>query len=310
MTSIVEDIRPGASGSTPQNFRVMGGHLYLRADDGVTGHELWRTDGAQPVADVTQVADINPGPEDGYPSQMTVFEGQLYFKADGAGIGDELFVSSGTGAELMADLNPGEEGSNLGGLTVFGGGIYFAADDQQHGHEVWFTDGSPPELVRDILPGSDSGDPYGFTTFGGSLYFSADDGTSGTEVWRLTDDSKVKVTIPAATIRVDRAGRARVKVRCAISEISGPCLGTVTVKTRGKVGFGGKRRQVTIGKGKFSADPGQAGTVLLKLNRKVRRLVRKTRAARKLTIQVKARDGAGNTTSVRKASRLTGAGLR
>jgi len=84
----------------------------------------------------------------------------------------------------------------------------------------------------------------------------------------------------------------------------------VVVKTRGKVKQGGKRKLVVIGKGTFSAEPGQAGSVNLKLTKPVRKLVRKVKAARKVTVLVKATDEAGNKASAKKQARLTGPGAR
>ena len=62
-TALVKDIKPGAGGSTrpisdPALLNVNGA-LFLRADDGATGPELWRSDGTD--AGTFRIADIDPG---------------------------------------------------------------------------------------------------------------------------------------------------------------------------------------------------------------------------------------------------------
>jgi len=218
----------------------------------------------------------------------------------------------------VADINPGA-GSGISNsvdpeFTAAGNRVFFVADDGVNGKEVWVSDGRPggsTQMAKDINPAPGVGsNPRDLVTYQGEVYFSADDGVSGTEIWRVTGDSTVKFKLPSAAVRVDRAGRATLKVRCAASEISGPCRGTVVVKTRSKVKTGGKRRQVVIGKALFTAEPGKAGRVSLKLSPKVRRLVRKSGQARRVSVRVKARDGVGNTSTLTRNARLTGPGAR
>jgi ELWxxDGT repeat protein len=249
------------------------------------------------------VADINPGVDNSGPSGLTLFQGKLYFEAYEPNTGSELWRSTGSGAELVGEVNPGPENAYPYELTEFQGILYFGAENDDLGYELWSTDGGPPKLVKDILPGTDGSEPYQFTAHGNSLFFTADDGVTGWEMWRVTDDSSVTVKVPAKTIRVDRAGRAKLRIRCPVSEISGPCAGKVVVKTKGK-------RKVLVGKGKFIAQPGTAGLVTLKLARKVRKLIRQGKVARKVVIRVTARDGAGNKRILTRGARLIGPGAR
>src|SRR5262245_14321839 len=67
---LVRDIHPGPGGSFPGSVNTrfgaarflvdLNGTLLFRADDGVTGTELWRTDGTE--AGTVLVKDIVPGP--------------------------------------------------------------------------------------------------------------------------------------------------------------------------------------------------------------------------------------------------------
>src|SRR5205085_6946050 len=67
-TALVKDINPGPTGSfdgsqSQRQLAVMGAFAYFVANDGVSGYELWRTDGTE--AGTTIVKDIDPGPASG-----------------------------------------------------------------------------------------------------------------------------------------------------------------------------------------------------------------------------------------------------
>ena len=64
--------------TSPPPIVVFNGTTFFAADDGITGHELWKYDGTT----VTRVADIYPGAADSNPDWLTVFSGTLYFSAE------------------------------------------------------------------------------------------------------------------------------------------------------------------------------------------------------------------------------------
>ena len=177
-------------------FTEFNGRLYFRANDGVSGDELFVTDGTS--AGTNLVKDINPGSGDSiafFYAGFTEFNGKLYFIADNGTSGDELFVTDGTseGTNLVKDINPGGSSSLrfYAGFTEFNGKLYFSANDGTSGNELFVTDGTAngTRLVADINPGSNSSLSNfirGFTEFNGRLYFSANDGTSGDELY-VTD---------------------------------------------------------------------------------------------------------------------------
>ena len=82
------------------------------ADDGVSGEELWATDGTE--AGTRRVRDVRSGVRGSEPRWLTVAGGRLFFAADDGTHGRELWVSDGTeaGTVLAADLLPGA-GSSL-----------------------------------------------------------------------------------------------------------------------------------------------------------------------------------------------------
>jgi len=66
----VNDINPGGTNSSPSGFTVFNGALYFQADDGVSGIELWKTDGT--ANGTVLVKDINPAGNSS-PTQLTPF---------------------------------------------------------------------------------------------------------------------------------------------------------------------------------------------------------------------------------------------
>ncbi len=186
---IVNDVRVRPA----TRFAPFDGRVYLPANDGLQGEELWSTDGvtAQPAA------DVNPGAGDSLPRWLTPFNGELYFGAADALSGDELRAFNGASHRLVADLNPGAIGSSFNKPASFGPFLIFearAADGQLH---PWFSTGTAPgtQVVRKsdgtlINPTGGSIDVPTFVAFNGALYFAATDGSTGpghgTELWRLT----------------------------------------------------------------------------------------------------------------------------
>ena len=66
--------------------------LYFTANDGVTGKELWATDGSA----AWLVKDIYPGHQGSNVQLVETIGNTLYFKADTRDGGDELWVSDGS----------------------------------------------------------------------------------------------------------------------------------------------------------------------------------------------------------------------
>jgi ELWxxDGT repeat protein len=92
---MVKDINSGAAGSSPSQLLEVSGNLYFVANDGVSGVELWKSDGT--VTGTVMVKDINPGTANSAPpnySWLTDINGELYFTADDGMNGIELWKLS------------------------------------------------------------------------------------------------------------------------------------------------------------------------------------------------------------------------
>jgi len=222
-TALVKDINttatlhsfPGASGTPlPTEFAFLNGTWFFSADDGVSGVELWKSDGTERGTVQVKDININPNPSaSSSPRGFTVFNNALYFSADDGGSGRELWRTDGTegGTVQVKDIAPGSGfiggiqvplSSSPSGLTVFNNALYFAADDGVHGVELWKTDGTGTGtvLVKDINPTAGaSSSPSGFKVFNNALYFSASDGVAGAELWK-TDGAGSTVRLGAVSL--------------------------------------------------------------------------------------------------------------
>lgn len=165
-------------------------NLYLSANDGTNGAQLWRTDGTE--AGTRMVAA--PTFLGSSPKGFTVWQGAIYYAAQGVGTSAALWRGDGTaeGTEMVKDVAVWADGvaaneiSDVGWLTPFNGALYFSAYDNTNGKELWKTDGTTAGtvLVADINPGYGSSRPWGFSELDGALYFCATDGVHGVELWK------------------------------------------------------------------------------------------------------------------------------
>ena len=208
---LVKDINPGDS-SNIYSLIEFSGKLYFSANDGITGNELWVSDGTTEGTNL--VKDIRPGIRNnsGYPfgsnlQKLTELNNKLYFTADDGENGRELWVSDGTteGSNLAVDIRPGDNpygspySSSARGLTKLNGKLYFTANDGITGSELWVSDGTTEgsSLVADIRPGNDGfSEPDQLIAIGDKLYFTADDRENGRELW-VSDGTTEGTTLVA-----------------------------------------------------------------------------------------------------------------
>ena len=159
-------------------------YVYFIADDGLSGNELWYTNGRKITS---MVSDINPNGGSN-PSGMTVVDNlYIYFSALDDRHGYELWRAElgTTRAELVKDIRLNESDSRPSQLTDVAGTLFFVANNGFEGAELWKSDGSEEGtvMVKDIHPGSAGTNMANLTAVGDKLYFAADDGESGMELW-------------------------------------------------------------------------------------------------------------------------------
>lgn len=197
--TLVEDIRPGTGGSSPEDLTIVGSTLFFSALDGPHGRELWKL--TAPYTKPEMVIDIQPGSASSGITNITGLGNSVFFAAEDAA-GMELWVSEPPydqySTHRVADLNAKGD-SNPANLVPIGNAMFFAADDGMHGREIFKT--SPPynsvDLVADIWRGHEGSNPRELTRLGWMLFYIANDSGS-VEIWRsdpqYTPGSAVKTT--------------------------------------------------------------------------------------------------------------------
>ncbi|NMO19769.1 HYR domain-containing protein [Pyxidicoccus fallax] len=189
-TVLIRDSNPGPGdfltpwgGMSPT---VSNGVVFFMGNDGMSGPELWKSDGTE--AGTVRVRDIAPGEGGSEPSEARDVNGTLFFMANDGMSGPELWKSDGTeaGTVLVRDIAPGPGGSSPSTFAVLGDTLFFLADDGVSGRELWKSDGTEVGTVRvrDLRPGAASSSMQELVVVGSTLYFGADDGVSGRELWK------------------------------------------------------------------------------------------------------------------------------
>lgn len=182
---LVRDLYPGSNSSNPAGLVVFGGKVYFAATDGVSGVELYMSDGTN--AGTLLVRDIWSGANSSGPASLISMSSFLFFVANDGIAGLEPFASTGAAgnAVRLMDIRPGATGSNPSSARGAGNKVYFTADDGSSGVELYVTDGTPAGTLRprDIRPGATGSTPTVLTAFGNRVVFAANDGTTGNEPW-------------------------------------------------------------------------------------------------------------------------------
>ena len=200
-TQLLYDFCPGACSGNPTPLNAPNaltlGTLYVSADDGARGAELWKVSSAGVVA---LVKDINPGALGSNPGGEVNSLSPLvstgasptvgYFAATTAASGTELWKTSGTGATtvLIKDINIGTQSSSPNGIGAGQTRVYFGATVPASGAELYITDGTAAGTVlRSDINSTGNSSPLQFAPLtGDTVFFSADDGASGREPWITT----------------------------------------------------------------------------------------------------------------------------
>lgn len=181
-------VNPPLSGSSPKFMTIMNNEVYFQADDGITGAELWKSDGTAPGTELLMNIGISDNGSN--PIDFTALQDLVVFSAEHDSLGRELYVYNsinGT-STLLKDIYAGATSSNPTNLIKQGNYILFSAENGTDGNELWRTDGTAQGtiLLKDITAGASSSSPRLLTTYNGKTYFAAD----GNYLWE-TDGTNV-----------------------------------------------------------------------------------------------------------------------
>ncbi|MGC1244325.1 MAG: ELWxxDGT repeat protein, partial [Chryseosolibacter sp.] len=178
------------------NLTNVEGTLFLAADNGGNGIELWKSEGTTETT--VLVKDIWPGVGSSDPSNLTNVNGILYFSANDGSTGRELWKSNGTaaGTQRVKDIMRVRGSSNPGALVAMSGLLFFVVNDGQHGYELWKSDGTPvgTAMVKDITPARRTSSRVSqLTNVNGTLFFTATEPSGKRTLWK-TDGSQQGTT--------------------------------------------------------------------------------------------------------------------
>jgi len=152
--------------------------IYLAANDGVNGVELWRIGNGGDL----ELFDIRAGSDSSNPSLLTETHNALYFVANTDSLSVGLF-----------ELYPGEEPvliqDNIGpidkyiSLTFFQGELYFTKITEGNSRELWRVDDETGSASKIADIGRAVESPSRFVTAGGQMYFGVYERTRGHSLW-------------------------------------------------------------------------------------------------------------------------------
>jgi ELWxxDGT repeat protein len=214
--------------SAPAELTNVGGIIYLTADNGINGRELWKID---PKSGNPILIDVKAGSASSNPKNLTNVNGILYFTTSN----EELWkLEPNATRPVVAKAFPGEAMNLItaNGILYFslyeydeyGGGmqtlfkiesggnptklasfdqytydfkaininntIYFVAADAANGSEIWKI-GANGNVTRvtDIEPGAGSSNPSNLTEFNNTLYFNASSKKDGLKTYKIDPTS-------------------------------------------------------------------------------------------------------------------------
>ncbi|WP_342190409.1 hypothetical protein Pla52nx_003010 [Stieleria varia] len=198
------DINQFGQSSFASDMVELNGDIYFAADDGISGTELWRSDGT--AEGTVRIVDILPGLDGSAPSELTVVGNEVFFTALDELDEVDLWKTDGTESGTVKVYDANEDGTYfLENLTESGGKLFFTAYQEATSYELWVSDGTAAGtvLVKDI-----NSDAYAFegprelTDVNGVLFFTSyDNSGDNRELWK--SDGTFAGTVMVKEIGID-----------------------------------------------------------------------------------------------------------
>ena len=174
------------TGREPEGLQLteVGGALFFKTGDGVSGTQLWKTDATETGIVLVKEFDTRL-------SALRNVGGTVVFRVFGpqadSHLDSHLWTSDGTeaGTGVVSDQLGGGRRDRRGSMNI-GGTVFFAARGESSGGELWKSDGTEAGtvLVKDTYPGRRSSRPIDLMNVGGTLFFRARDTVGGYGLWR------------------------------------------------------------------------------------------------------------------------------
>lgn len=197
-TTIVMDLNPGSNNGfftapiSSDSYGVLiifNNKLYFRADNGVSGHELWQSDGT--VAGTVLVNNLMSGMGSSYPNALMPNGNRLYFSA--FIYRSQLYCTDGTQAGTQLIKPNVEINSNLlrGDSSIYFRGNDFILSPSTTLRDYYRSDGTKAGTVRMTnVPSTvnNSYMPVMMSFNAGKLYFPIWSSDIGREPWILRPD--------------------------------------------------------------------------------------------------------------------------
>ncbi len=164
--------------------------LIFVADDGVSNHEIWVSDGSK--EGTFMIKDIRPGSEGSDPQYLTEFNGAIYFTANDGIHGYELWKTDGTlgGTELVVDIEVGYGSGYPENIANVNGELYFSASDGTYYGQPWKSDGTAKGTKMFAEIDSRSDYPKNFVSLGSKVIFSVGYDSYPRGLW-ITDGTSI-----------------------------------------------------------------------------------------------------------------------
>jgi ELWxxDGT repeat protein len=211
-THLVKDIRPGAVGTFDQHAQGLlpsvrltpaGDTLYLVADDGSNGRELWKSDGTE--SGTTLVKGIAPGTKGAFPNVPTLIDvgGSLFFTAFDDQNHHQLWKTDGSELGTVRVLEQPLGAADQFNPRVVGDQLFFFRNDA-NATQLWRTDGTAAGTYIVYQADQFSGnaiDPLAnFAATDDRLYFKTGLSLFGNQGRLWSTDGTASGTTPVATV--------------------------------------------------------------------------------------------------------------